>query len=265
MLPIHVFTWSQLEQLTREIDTTMDFFYYLADRGRYLKVSDIPLDQEMNALGYYKSRANKFPNTDLELTKTDYWIEYQDRMKDDIAVRDNHNKLSGWVDQIESLFVGQRRLFDGIPLGMYYAWEFGAMSRRERAYLGEKLNTVQEWFDSGKSSRQFCWQNPSTGNWIVFYYSIGDSVTIQNRLARLIRLKLIKENYLRGFDLGVYGLAIQVGAIHPRRILGVVGAVMMGMDDEIRNSVESEIEEALSVWGRDEGRKSISIEEFPNQ
>lgn len=262
-LPIHVFTWAQLEQMIAEIDTTMDFYYYLTDRTAYLKTSDIPLDQEMNALGYYKLNRNQFPDHDLELQSNDYWGTYQIDMQAEIEARDKHNYYSGWIDMIEGLFKDQRKLFDGISIGMYHAWEFGSLDRRVRSYFGERLSKVQEWFDSGRDSRQFCFQNPVSGNWSVFYYSIEDEKTIQARLERLMRLKLIKEIHLRGFDRGIYGIALQVSSVHPRRILGVVGAGIMGVDEDIVGSVPKELEEAFSVWGRDDGIQAISIEEFP--
>ena len=59
-IPIHVFAWKDLERMIEEIDTVPDFIYYLQDRFDYLKISDIPLEQELNVLGYYKSQSNKW-------------------------------------------------------------------------------------------------------------------------------------------------------------------------------------------------------------
>ena len=248
-----------------EIDTTQDFSYYLTDRRNYLKIADIPLDQEMNALGCYKSAINKFPKIDADLRANNYWAEYRSKMKEEIEVREFHNNFSKWVDKIEALFTTQRKLHDGIPLGMYFSWEFGSMARRVRSYLGEMIDKVQDWFATGKQSRQFCFQNPSSGNWIVLYYSTEKNDTIQSRLSRLMELKLVKESHLRGFDFGVYGLAFKVSSKIPQQLLGVVGTGFMGVDENLKLSIPDNIEEAFSTWGKDEGRKMILIEEFPTK
>lgn len=263
-LPIHVFTWLQLERMISEIDTTMDFSYYLGDRRNYLQISDIPLNREMDTLGYYKSHVNKFPGSETIDFRKDHWSEYQNNMRDQIVARNAHNKHSGWIDRIENLFAKQRKLYDGIPAGLYFSWEFGSMDRRVKSYLGEKLENVREWFDSGKNSRKFCFQNPTSGNWIVIYFASDSEEAIQKRLGRLLELKLIKEIEMRDFQFGAYGLGIKVSKIFPKQILGIVGAGFMGVDDDLINSVPTHIEEAYSTWGKDEGRKQINIEEFPH-
>ena len=49
-IPIHVFSGNALFEMTEEIDTVPDFCYYLKDRFEYLKVSDIPLNKELETL-----------------------------------------------------------------------------------------------------------------------------------------------------------------------------------------------------------------------
>ena len=140
-MPIHVISWNNLRQMTTEIDTVPDFVYYLNDRSNYLELADIPLSAELNVLGYYKTQSNNFPKSPIDFRATPYWEMYHSEMAEAIASRESHNKSSGWIDKLELVFSNPRRLHDKYPLGLYFAWEIGAISRRERAYLGKKLDS----------------------------------------------------------------------------------------------------------------------------
>lgn len=258
-LPIHVFSWKDLEKMVDEIDTVPDFNYYLQDRYKYLAISDIPLEKEMDVVGYYKSKLNRFPNipTDFSSGHT----EYKSSMKAQIQARDDHNSHSVWIDNLEELFLCNRKLLEGIPIGLYFSWELGVLSRRERAYYGEKLNGVQQWFDRGNQSRKFSWQSSNTGNWLLFYFSKQDEGKSYESLKRLAKLKVIKEIESNSFKHGVYALAFGVSNTYPHQLLGVNGSIIMGTDIEY---MSEDIEEAYSEFGRKSGYSEVKMAEFPD-
>lgn len=154
--PIHVFSWSDLKRMPLEIDTVPDLMYYLGDRHRYLQQGhDIPLGCEMNVVGNYKMRTNAFPDTATDFVSTDFWREYQSVKTDEIAARAEHNKNADTFDRIADMLPERRTLYDGLPTGLYFSWELAALSRRQRAYCGEKLLLVPTAFAKGNPSRQF--------------------------------------------------------------------------------------------------------------
>jgi len=261
-IPIHVFAWKDLARILEEIDTVPDFIYYLQDRFDYIKISDIPLEQELNVLGYYKSQSNKFPQIPVDFSFP-YWENYKSSMQDQIQARNAHNQYSVWFDKLEQLFTSQRKLFDGNPLGLYFAWELGALSRRERAYFGEKLASVQQWFDDGNSSRQFALQNGRTQNWLVFYFSKLPPEAAHKILERLVELKIIKEVHLNSFNLGIYGFSFNVSTIYPHQLQGLNSAIVMGADAQKGKYTGKDIEEAYREWGDNSGYYGKKIEEFP--
>ena len=263
-LPIHVFAWKDLEKMIEEIDTIPDFIYYLQDRLQYVKKVDIPLGRELHALGYYKSQSNKFPETLLEFSTTSYWDQYKSSMEYQIGFRNEHNKHSTWIDALENLFIEQRKLYEKIPLGLIFAWEIGALSRRERAYFGEKLDTVQQWFDEGNSSRYFAVHNGKTGNWIIFYFSQLAADNAQKQLWRLAELKLIREAHLNVLPLyAAYAFGFGVSVTFPRQLLGLNSAFFMGRDAIEGQYSSDDIEESLKVWGDESANSTIEIDEFP--
>lgn len=263
-LPIHVFAWKDLEKMIEEIDTVPDFIYYLQDRIEYVRKIDIPLEQELNALGYYKSQSNKFPETLIDFSSTQDWERYKSSMEYQIGVRNGHNKCSTWIDALENLFIEQRKLYEEIPLGLYFAWELGALSRRERAYFGEKLDTVQQWFDEGNSSRYFAVHNGKTGNWIIFYFSQLAADNAQKQLWRLVELKLIREAHLNVLPLyAAYAFGFGVSVTFPRQLLGLNSAFFMGRDAIEGQYSSDDIEESLKVWGDESANSTIEIDEFP--
>jgi hypothetical protein len=264
LLPIHVISWNDLKKMISEIDTISDLDYYLTDRYHYLRnIDDIPLDCELNVIGYYKSHLNKFPSKSIDFLVSNYWKVYQSTMSDAIARRNGHNEYSGWIDKLESVFTTQRKLFDKIPLGLYIAWEFGSISRRERAYLGKKLDSVQEWFEKGNLTRKFAWFNPSTGNWLVFYYSKSIPALLQKELHRLVELKLIKEIHEASFHQGVFGFGIQVSTTNPPQLLGLSSVVIISASEVGNKYSKTDIEEARKLFGDKDSRHILKIDEFP--
>jgi len=263
-IPIHVLSIKKLVKMTDEIDTIPDLIYYLNDRYEYLKISDISINKELDVLGYYKSHSNKFPQIPLPFESKPYWKDYRAGMKAQIQAREVHNKYSLWLDKIENVFTEQRKLFSGYPFGLYYAWEIGSMSRRERAYLGEKLEKVQRWFEMGKSSRRFAWCNMATGNWLVFYFAKSDHQEIQKSLTRIVELKLIKEVHWESFDFAVYGFGFQVSVTDPPRLLGLATAIAVGADEVKRKYSQKDLEDSQKAWGTPSTKSSRNIEEFPS-
>ena len=262
-IPIHVFSGKTLFEMADEIDTVPDFHYYLNDRFDYLKISDIPLNQELDALGYYKSQSNQFPHSDVNFASQSFWEVYKKSMSGQIENRNVHNQYSSWLDMLEDIFTKPRRLFDGYPLGLYFAWEIGSISRRERAYLGEKLEEVEDWFISGKLFRRFAWLNMSTGNWLVFYFSKLNSDQIGDNLARVSKLKLISEVHRNSFDFGVYGFGFQVSVTFPPRLLGLTSATAIGADEVKGKYSEKDLQDSLRIWAPPEAYSVRIIEEFP--
>lgn len=260
-IPIHVLAWNDLKKMTQEIDTIPDLFCYLTDRYEYLKYTDIPLNRELNALGIYKENNNKFPSKPVDFINQNYWEKYCFSMSYKIELRNKHNQNSFWFDKIENIFTDQRKLFGGYPLGLYFAWEIGALSRRERAYLGDRLKSVQSWFESGNSSRKFAVLNISTGNWIIFYFSKSDQIIQQKELNDLIRLKLIQLINDDSFDGGVYGFGFQISKIFPPQLLGLGNAMVWGADEVKDKFSEKDVEIAKRIWG---SRQSKKIKEFPD-
>lgn len=262
-LPIHAISWYDLQQMTNEIDTVPDFNYYLTDRFHYLGIADIPLGLELNVLGYYKAQSNKFPKEPVDFGATPFWETYHSTMAEAIAGRTSHNEYSGWIDNLESVFSDQRKLFDGYPLGIYFAWEIGSISRRERAYLGEKLDSVQAWFKKGNLTRRFAWFNGSTGNWLVFYYSKSEPSLLHKELQRLVELKLIKEVHEASFKYGAYGFGLQVSVTFPPRLLGLARAIVISADAIKGKYSQTDLEEARKHFGDKDTRQIFKIEEFP--
>ena len=262
-IPIHVFSGKTLFQMTEEIDTVPDFCYYLNDRFKYLKVSDIPLNRELDALGYYKTQSNKFPNVSINFDSKSFWQIYKASMADQIEDRNFHNQHSWWLDAIEDVFKNQRKLLDGYPLGLYFAWEIGSMSRRERAYLGEKLDRMQDAFIGGKQFRRFAQFNRSTGNWLVFYFSKLNEKELHDELMRLVNLKRVSEVHWNSVDYGVYGFGFQVSTTFPPHLQGLTYATVVGADEIKGRYSEVDIENARQIWSPPWDYSMKAIEESP--
>lgn len=260
-IPIHVFSWNDLEKMTDEIDTVPDFAYYLGDRYKYLKQNDIPIGTELNVLGYYKSNNLKFPSERLDFKKIDFWTKYKSEFCDKIDRRDELNKSSVWIDKIENVFKDQRKLFHGIPVGLYFAWELGALMRRIRAIIGDTFNSVEKHFQEDNRSQKSAFYNPSTSNWIVFYFSKSNQEQIYNELNRLVELKLIQSIDDDNFQQEVYGLGFGVSKTHPIRLLGLNSAIVIGADEFEGKYSANDLKEAKSIWGHGKPQK---IEEFPS-
>ena len=262
-IPIHVFSGNALFKMTEEIDTVPDFCYYLKDRFEYLKVSDIPLNKELEALGYYKSQSNQFSNLPIDFDSQSFLETYRVSMAKQIAARNAHNQYSQWLDKLEDVFTDQRRQHDEYPLGLYFAWELGSMARRERAIVGEKIEKAREAFLLGKPFRRFAYCNPSTSNWLVFYFAKMCPRQIHDNLERFVRLKLVSEVHWNSFDFGAYGFGFQVSITLPPRLMGLSSAIVIGADEIKENYTETDLEDARRIWSPPSGYTIDKIEEFP--
>ncbi len=191
-LPIHVFSWNKLQSITQEIDTIPDFKYYLQDRLKFVKYSDIPLDKELDAIGLYKMGLNNFPETAVSFENSTYWDTYLSSMAIERKNRELDNEDSKWLDSFESLFIESRKLFHAIPLGLHFTWVFAVISRRERAKMGKKFDNVQKYFLEGRQSRYFSFCVPATGHWIVFYFSKNEDKEQSTILRKMVDQKLIQ-------------------------------------------------------------------------
>ena len=169
--PIHVLTWNDLRSLSEEIDTVPDLFFYLKDRFQYVYKHDIPLGIEKEVIAFYKLNNNNFPTDKIDFTSSSLWSNYQDTMAAAIFRRSAHNDNSSLIDELEACFSDSRKLYSSLPIGLYFAWEIGSQTRRQRAYIGEKLHGIRSDFESGRRSRQFCVLNMASQNWHVYYFS----------------------------------------------------------------------------------------------
>jgi len=223
---------------------------------------DIPMGLELEALGFYKSNEYRFPDERVDFLSTSFWEHYQTKFAERIKARDSENIHCGWLDNLEQAFTQPRRLFDGLPLGLYLAWEVGSLDRRFCTIIGQKMESVQEWFLEGNTSRKFAYNNPSTGNWLVFIYFRGNARQVQRELERLVRMKLIIEVNNNNFEYGVYGFGFQVSNIDPPQLMGMPCAEINGDSDILAgNFSQEEVSEASKIWGN---RQSYEIKEFPD-
>lgn len=261
--PIHVISWNDIKLILSEIDTIPDLIYYLADRKQYLNDYDIPLCREMEAIGLYKSKLNKFPAGPCDFIKSNYWHEYRNKMKSSIKARDSHNIFSAWMDLLEDFFSQPRKLFDSIPKGLLFAWELGTLDRRIRANFGEKIEKVQEHFMKGFKTRRFAFQNPVTSNWLVFYFSMSEKYLLNIELKREVEFKLIIEIEEHSFDFGVYGFGFQVANRPPYEFLGLKSAIVIGADVKKGVYNHSDLNEAYKHFGGEKNYVKKKIEEFP--
>lgn len=262
-LPIQLFTMNEILEITSEIDTIPDFIYYLKDRYGLVKKTDIAPKSELNLLGLYKLNNNKFPEVEIKIDKINLWEEYKAKRAEDIKRREIHNQYSIFVDHIEDAFKNQRRLFDGIPLGLYFAWELGSLSRRFRASIGEKISSFERWFLEGNAHRKLGIYNTGTENWLVFYFSRSQTREVNQELHELIKLKAIKEIHLDNFQYGIYGFGLRVSSENPPDIEELAGAIVLDVNEYRDKYSKDELKNALSIWGDQSSKYEVSIEEFP--
>jgi len=130
--------------------------------------------------------------------------------------------------------------------------------------MGEKLSSVQDWFEKGKSTRQFSNRNESTGNWLVFYFSKSEQRQLQRELENIVRLKLIKEVHWKKFNYGIYGFGFQVSLTYPPRLFGMTNTIVMGADEVKGKYSEKDLEDSKIVWGTEWHGTPTKIEEFPS-
>lgn len=260
-LPIHVFSWNKLQSITHEIDTIPDFKYYLQDRLKFVKHTDIPLDKELDAIGLYKMGLNTFPETCANFEYSKYWETYLSSMLIERKNREIDNEDSKWLDSLESLFIDNRKLFNGIPLGLHFTWVFAVISRRERAKMGKKFNNVQQYFLEGRQSRYFSFCVPATGHWIVFYFSKHEIKEQSVILRKMVDQKLIQLIEDEDFQYAVFGIGIKVSSLYPPTIMGINAAILIGADVVKGTYLEDDIRVAKTVWGN---IKSGGIDEFPS-
>ena len=262
-IPIHVFTWKDLKKMTQEINTIPDFYHFLRDRYNYVKVYDVATECELNLLAYYKSNDYKLPESKFNFTENAIWDNYLISMKTQIEARQKHNSNSIWIDKLESLFTVQRKMYQGLPLGLYFSWEIASISRRERAFLGEKFKSMEDQFQKGKASRTFAFKNLSTGNWLVFFFSKQTIKLANISLERNVTLKIIKEIHYNSFDNSVYGFGFEVSSIFPYALKGLNGSIIISTDAIFGKYSSTDIQEAIDVWGDNTTYSQKSINEFP--
>ena len=254
--------YDDLVQLNKEIDSFSDLWYYLKDRFKYIIKHDIPLNVEKEVIGYYKLHENRFPDCHVDFKNSDFWGEYQRIMKDAIRRRNAHNEYSDFIDALEEMFNDKRKLHGNLPLGLYFAWELGAMNRRERAIVGERIEGAKLRFEQGGNRRYFSFQNPSTKNWLVFLFSNADPNKVRCETKRLTKLKLVKELHSRDLEFAAYGFGFRVSRTYPIRLEELTSAIVTN-SNEVRSYSEQDLKAAIEEWGDESAKQLIKIREFP--
>lgn len=261
-LPIHAISYDDLAQLSEEIDSFPDLGYYLKDRFAYIREYDIPVGVEKEVIGRYKLFNNRFPDYYVNFEASDFWREYQSTMKDAIQRRNAHNEHSTLLDELGLAFGDQRKLHATLSLGLYFAWELAAMSRRERAIVGERMDGARLRFERGGNRRYFSFENASTGNWLVFLFSNAGQEEVCHEIGQLTRLKLIKEAQFYDSEVAAYGFGFQVSRTHPISLLGLRRALVMS-SDAVNPYTDADLEAAVALWGDEHVGRPIPILEFP--
>lgn len=167
-----------------------------------------------------------------------------------------------WIEKIENLFTNQRKLVTDIPIGLLFSWELGTLSLRERAYYGENINSVQQWFIDGNTERYFSYQSTNTKNWLLFYFTQLDEKQARQKLEKLTRLKIIKEIEDNSFEFGIYSICFNVSRVYPHQLVDVTDGIIMGCDAVKGMYSEEDANEARKKFG---SGKPTKIEEFPNE
>jgi hypothetical protein len=263
--PVQVLTSGDLEDLSKEIDTMPDLIYYLTDRLSLVRRQDIPLGVELGVLGIYKSGDNQFPLSIAGLLNGSSWTDYRTSRRQEIALRDEENRESAWVDAIASRICSRKRQHDRLPVGLYLAWELCSLPRRGRAIIGQKIASLERAFAGRRSRRYFAFENPITGNWLVFLFSTANEDHIHDELRELVELKATKEIQLDDFQNAVYGFAIQVSQTWPRRPLSICSVMFITADEVNKRYSSVQQVRAREVWGGESRKHRIEIEEFPTR
>ena len=257
-LPIHFFSWNYFSKLNFELKTIQDLLYYLKDRYEYLNNHDIPFNEELNAIGYYKSHKYTFPQKRLNHLTNNYWSKYIKSHKSQIFTRELRSDYSFWIDFIEKTLVEnkihkERKLYDNIPLGMYVAFEFTRLDFATRCEIGNKIAETKQWFLNGKTNGKFAYRNELTHNWIVFFFSTEVN---NKRFSEITRLKYIQLKYDEGFSLGVYAISFKVDVKEER--IAIQNIILQG-DADLKKLSSDEIIAAKKIWG---GKTQKEISEY---
>lgn len=261
-IPIHVFSWNDIKKMTMEINTVPDFANYLYIRSEYLKVSDIPIGCELDVIGYYKMNEYNLPSEPTDFSQGSLWEMYISTMSKQIEIRNEQNKKSKWLDSLAQFFYTSKLSESGIPDGIFYSWELSSLNRPVRAEIGERLDKIQDYFESDGEYYYFSAWNELTENWIVFYFSKMGQEKIHSTLIEFARLKLIREIDANGFKKAVFGYGFQISRTNPFRILGLASAVRISENAVSGKFSIEDVNNAKRIWP-DDARFIINIEEFP--
>jgi hypothetical protein len=270
-IPIQVFLWNDLKRMTGEIDTIPDLLYYLIDRYNYLKKSksDIPLNTELDVLGYYKIKSNKFPEKPVKFFESQFWDQYCIGMKNQIANRDAHNQSSIFINNLVNYLsrIHNIRQTKGrkLPIGIYPIWELSMLSRRERSYWGaHAVKALEHFKDLSRQSKHFAFKNVSTNNWSVFYFSKEENHEIETSLEKRMEYKLMIEIEENSFDNAVYGFGFKISEDFPPKLLSLSGTIFIGADELKGKYSKDDLKEARQHFKGEKNGQKTKIEEFPS-
>ena len=217
-----VMTTRDFQDLLVEVDTPSDLHYYLADRTRFLKevfeneaaiFLDLNRRTERELIGFYKLNNNSFPVDRWEESpdKT-FWSQYQLKLADRIALRDEENEQSFIIDEIIELVRKQ----NGPGLStLQHSWELASLTRRARAgWLARRVVRGFEEMVNGRHERHFAFYNQATQCWILFYFCYGStSDKFRQQAVELSKMKIHVERIQANFPHSVFCYAFRKSSI----------------------------------------------------
>ena len=264
--PIAIITRSDFEAILTEVDTPADLGFYLGDRFKFLKkvyqIDPRPFlrlgDQmEQELMGLYKLGENSF-DVDRWHASTDkrFWHRYRIERCEDIARRDWENENSRLIDFLASEIRKSNRT---AGFTLQHAWELALTTRRERAFLSEKiLKKVDVLSESGRDQK-FATYNSGTGCWDVFYFNHGlDGEYFRNEAQQMADRKLWVERIQNDFKESVFCFALRSSPLKEG-----VAEVVLTVSDAWKwvNISPAMLSEALKFFGGQ--TETRPIKEFP--
>lgn len=264
--PIAIITRNDFAAILSEVDTPADLGFYLGDRHRFLRETHpndpTPFLQlgnqlEQELMGLYKLGENSFDVDRWNATTNKrFWHRYRIERCEDIARRDRENENSRLVDFLASEIRKSNRT---AGFTLQHAWELALTTRRERAFLSEKiLSKVDVLLESGRDQK-FATYNSGTGCWDVFYFHHGlDGEYFKEEAQQMADRKLWVERTQSDFKESVFCFALRSSPLKE----GIAEVVLKVSDAwKCPNISPSMLSEALQFFGGQ--TETRPIKEFP--
>jgi hypothetical protein len=229
--PVAIMTQQDFLDLTEEVDTIPDLYYYLQDRFEFLKristsdthlILDLNNRLERNLIAFYKIHRNNFPVDEWKSEDAlDYYEIYKDTLRDKILARNAENVDSFVIDGILD-FLRKNNTPDNPTL--LHSWELATMTRRQRAgWLSTRIRDAIRRMLNKNPRRHFAFFNQVTGCWLLFFFQYaGESDSFRQETERLTRYKLFVEMKESNFQFSVFGYGFRKSSIETRAIFDEV-------------------------------------------